>query len=100
MVTPDQSSGMKAILTLVAGWLLVVTGVLLLFLPGPGILVLLAGVGLLARRYHWAQRALHWTREQAKYWSARWKARRVFKGRIRRSRSVPDQGVESPKPSP
>ena len=76
MITPDQSSRMKAILTLVAGWLLVGTGALLLILPGPGIPILLLGLGLLARRYHWAQRALLWAKEQLKGWSGRWNRRR------------------------
>lgn len=38
------------------GGVLVAAGIALLFLPGPGILVLLAGVALLAREYLWARR--------------------------------------------
>lgn len=38
------------------GAVLVAAGIALLFLPGPGILVLLAGVALLAREYLWARR--------------------------------------------
>lgn len=42
----------------VVGVLLLVAGVLLLVLPGPGLAVLLAGLALLARRFHWARRLL------------------------------------------
>lgn len=42
----------------VLGWTLVVVGVVLLVLPGPGTLLLLAGVALLAPHYAWARRAL------------------------------------------
>lgn len=41
-----------------AGWLLVVVGIILMPLPGPGLLIVLAGVALLARQYEWADRRL------------------------------------------
>lgn len=41
---------------LVAGWALVLLGVAALILPGPGLLLLFAGVALLAREYTWAER--------------------------------------------
>lgn len=42
----------------VLGWALVVVGVPLMPLPGPGSIVILAGVALLARNHAWARRAL------------------------------------------
>jgi hypothetical protein len=42
----------------VLGWSLVVLGIALLVLPGPGILALVAGVALLAPHYEWARRIL------------------------------------------
>jgi hypothetical protein len=42
----------------VLGWSLVVLGLALLVLPGPGILALVAGVALLAPHYEWARRIL------------------------------------------
>ena len=42
----------------VLGWSLVVAGIALLVLPGPGILALVAGVALLAPHYQWARRIL------------------------------------------
>jgi hypothetical protein len=40
------------------GWVLVVGGILLIPLPGPGMLVLVAGIALLAPHYSWARRIL------------------------------------------
>jgi len=42
----------------VLGWTLVVVGLALLVLPGPGMLALVAGVALLAPHYAWARRLL------------------------------------------
>jgi len=42
----------------VLGWLLVVLGIALLVLPGPGMLALVAGIALLAPHYAWARRIL------------------------------------------
>jgi hypothetical protein len=41
-----------------AGWLLVAAGLAALVLPGPGLLLLVGGLALLAVRYAWAQRLL------------------------------------------
>ena len=38
------------------GWLLVVLGIAALFLPGPGLLMLLAGLAVLSQQYEWAER--------------------------------------------
>jgi hypothetical protein len=40
----------------VLGWLLLVVGVLALVLPGPGLLMLLAGLVILSQEYPWAER--------------------------------------------
>lgn len=37
------------------GWLLIVAGVFMMILPGPGMLSVVAGVALLARHYEWAE---------------------------------------------
>jgi len=42
----------------VLGWTLVAIGLVLLVMPGPGTLLLLAGVALLAPHYAWARRAM------------------------------------------
>lgn len=49
----------------VIGWALVCGGIAALLLPGPGLLLLLAGLVVLAREYHWAQRWVEPVRRQA-----------------------------------
>jgi hypothetical protein len=49
----------------VLGWSLVVVGLVLLVLPGPGTLLLLAGVALLAPHYAWARRAMDHLHDKA-----------------------------------
>lgn len=60
----------------ILGWPLVVLGVLLIPLPGPGTLVLVTGIALLAPNYAWAQRLLDPLQRQAvqaaKYGVASW----------------------------
>ncbi len=40
----------------VVGWVLVVVGIAALVLPGPGLLMLLAGLVVLSQEYEWAER--------------------------------------------
>jgi Putative transmembrane protein (PGPGW) len=47
------------------GWALLAAGVAALVLPGPGLLLLLAGLLVLSRRYEWARRAVDPVRERA-----------------------------------
>lgn len=48
----------KKVAIQLAGWLLVLVGIAALFLPGPGLLALFAGMALLATQYEWAERRL------------------------------------------
>lgn len=47
------------------GWLLVLFGVAALALPGPGLLLLLAGLVVLSGEYEWAERRIEPVREKA-----------------------------------
>lgn len=49
----------------------IVVGIVLLPLPGPGWLIIFAGLGLLATEYVWARRLLRFARGQLTRWS-RW----------------------------
>jgi Flp pilus assembly protein TadB len=42
--------------TLAAGWTLLVVGVALLVLPGPGVPLIIAGLAVLGREVEWARR--------------------------------------------
>jgi hypothetical protein len=51
-----RAFGVRRVATLSAGWTLLVTGTVLLVLPGPGLPLLLGGLALLGREVAWAQR--------------------------------------------
>lgn len=62
--------GWKAIVVLM-GFTLLLTGVVLLFLPGPGLAIIAAGLALLAVEFLWARRLL---RRMKKEGDKAWKA--------------------------
>jgi uncharacterized protein (TIGR02611 family) len=45
--------------TLAGGWALLVVGVVMLFLPGPGLAAIFGGLALLGREAPWARRLQH-----------------------------------------
>ena len=51
--------------SMVLGWMLVIAGLLLMPLPGPGMLILVAGIALLAQHYSWARRMLDPLKEKS-----------------------------------
>lgn len=57
-------SGRRIAVTIV-GFSLVALGLVLLVVPGPGILAILAGLAVLASEYAWARRALREARRRA-----------------------------------
>jgi uncharacterized protein (TIGR02611 family) len=65
----------------VVGVAVMAGGIVLLPLPGPGWLVIFAGLGILATEYEWAARLLQWVRRQVTRWT-RWAVRRPLWLRI------------------
>jgi uncharacterized protein (TIGR02611 family) len=59
-----QRSG-KRIAVTIAGGFVVLVGIAMLVLPGPGILVIIAGLAILATEYVWAERLLKMAKERA-----------------------------------
>jgi uncharacterized protein (TIGR02611 family) len=55
----------KRIAVTIAGFILVIAGLAMLVLPGPGILVVIVGLAILATEYVWAQRALNFAKQKA-----------------------------------
>jgi uncharacterized protein (TIGR02611 family) len=55
----------KRIAVTVVGFAVLIAGVAMLVLPGPGILVIIAGLAILATEYVWAQRLLAKAKEKA-----------------------------------
>lgn len=56
--------GTRLVIATVIGWTFVVLGLVLLVTPGPGLLALAAGMAVLARHYHWAERVRVRVRER------------------------------------
>jgi uncharacterized protein (TIGR02611 family) len=48
----------KRIALLIVGWTLILAGIAALVLPGPGLLMLFAGLVVLSQEYEWAERRL------------------------------------------
>lgn len=65
----------------VVGIAVVATGLALLALPGPGLLVLFIGLAILASEFHWARRAQQFARAEAIRW-ARWANRQPLWFRV------------------
>ena len=52
------SAAVKRLALETLGWLLLIGGIAALVLPGPGLLLMLAGLALLSQQYDWARRRL------------------------------------------
>jgi uncharacterized protein (TIGR02611 family) len=63
------------------GAVVIAIGIVLLPLPGPGWLIIFAGLGILSTEYVWAQRLLGWVRNRARRWT-QWAATRPLWVRI------------------
>lgn len=64
------------------GWLVVLVGIVLLPLPGPGWLVIFLGLGILAAEFVWAERLLKRAKAYYDRLMARAKARRARRSRV------------------
>ena len=56
---------MTRIARVVGGFVLIVAGIAMLVLPGPGILTILGGLALIGQEFPWAQRILDRTKAAA-----------------------------------
>ena len=55
----------KRVAVTIAGFAVILVGVALLVLPGPGIVVIIGGLAILATQYVWAERLLRIAKEKA-----------------------------------
>ncbi|HLA92263.1 MAG TPA: PGPGW domain-containing protein [Actinomycetota bacterium] len=55
----------KRIAVTVFGFVLLLAGLAMMVLPGPGVLVIIAGLAVLATEYVWAERALNLAKQKA-----------------------------------
>uniref|UniRef100_UPI0038B259C0 TIGR02611 family protein n=1 Tax=Micromonospora acroterricola TaxID=2202421 RepID=UPI0038B259C0 len=65
----------------IAGALVVTIGIALIPLPGPGWLLVIAGLGIWAVEYHWARRLLGFTRRHVHGWT-QWVRRQSLPVRV------------------
>ena len=56
----------KRIAVTVVGFVVLITGAVMMVTPGPGVLVILAGLAILASEWAWAERALDKAKEGGK----------------------------------
>ena len=68
----------KRLAVTIVGFTLVALGIVLLVLPGPGILVVIAGLAVLATQYAWAQSVLDRTKRYAQGAGNRFRRRRAI----------------------
>lgn len=81
----------KVLITII-GVLVVVIGLILVPLPGPGWLIVFIGMTILGSEYHWARRMTSWLRMQlARFW-AWWKAWRARRAARRNPKYDPRRG--------
>jgi uncharacterized protein (TIGR02611 family) len=57
------------VLVAVLGFAIIITGLALIPLPGPGWLIVFAGLAVLATEFAWAERLLHYARTQVHGWT-------------------------------
>lgn len=69
------------ILVTIIGAVVIVIGIILLPLPGPGWVVIFAGLGVLSTEYEWARRLLRATRRKAAELAARARQRSAARRR-------------------
>lgn len=80
------------VLVTILGVAVVVVGVILIPLPGPGWLIVFLGMTILGSEYHWARRLTGWLRMQlARFWE-RWRAWRA----ARAERKSPPAEADEP----
>ena len=69
-------NGLYRVLITLIGVVVIVVGLILVPLPGPGWLIVFVGLTVLGSEFHWARRFTSWLRMQlARFW-AWWRARR------------------------
>ncbi|MGW4461976.1 TIGR02611 family protein [Micromonospora sp. NPDC004704] len=77
---PTGRIALKVIVAVV-GAIVVLVGLALIPLPGPGWLLVIAGLGVWAVEYHWARRLLTFTRRNVQAWT-RWATRQSWPVRL------------------
>ncbi len=72
-------TNIRRLVILIVGGVVLLAGVAMLVLPGPGILVIIAGLAILAKEFTWAERTLDKAKLQASKATNKVKDTRLFK---------------------
>jgi uncharacterized protein (TIGR02611 family) len=75
---PVLHHGYRVIVGIIGG-AIVIGGLILVPLPGPGWLIVFIGIAVLGTEFAWARRLGRWGRRQLERFWARWKARRALR---------------------
>lgn len=62
------------IVVTIAGIVVLIAGLIMMVTPGPGIVGIAVGLGILATEYHWARRLLHYAKRKAEEAAAKARA--------------------------
>lgn len=66
----SRSNLLKRVAIGIAGGVVLIAGILMIPYPGPGWLVVFAGLAILATEFAWAHRVLHFARKRYDAWTA------------------------------
>ena len=72
-------TNIRRLVILIVGGVVLLAGVAMLVLPGPGILVIIAGLAILAKEFTWAERTLDKAKLQASKATNKVKGTRILK---------------------
>jgi uncharacterized protein (TIGR02611 family) len=62
---PPGRAALRRVVLEIVGWVLILAGIAALVLPGPGLLMLFAGLVILSQEYEWAERRLEPVKRKA-----------------------------------
>jgi uncharacterized protein (TIGR02611 family) len=54
----------KRLIKIASGFAILIAGLVMLVIPGPGLVTIVLGLALLATEFHWAKRLLHRLKEK------------------------------------
>ncbi len=74
LTTTNMALNTRRTLTAILGWAVLLLGLVMVPYPGPGWLVVFAGLAILARQFAWARRTLSYARGNYDSWQ-RWMKR-------------------------
>jgi uncharacterized protein (TIGR02611 family) len=66
-------ANVRRVAAIAGGGILLVTGIALLVLPGPGVPLIIAGLALLSTQFEWARRLRNWMHQRVRAAASRFR---------------------------